>query len=73
MCLRSHLIPSGYRYRIAVVVQARYSRPSAPAEEAGPVLSCGRSAKLMMGEEGQSRKSACRAEQEKEPLQRRCS
>jgi hypothetical protein len=74
VCLRSHPIPSGYRYRIAVVVQARCSRPRALAEEeAGPVLSYGRSVKLMMGEEGQSRKSACRGEQEKEPLQRRCS
>lgn len=59
MCLRLRPIPSGYHYRIAVVVQARYSRRRALEEEeaaGGPVLSCGRSGKLMSGEEGQSRK-----------------
>jgi hypothetical protein len=73
--LRPHPIPSGSRYRIAVVVQARYSRPRALVEEeaGGRLLSCGRSGKLRSGEEGQSRKTACREEQAKGPLQRRCS
>jgi hypothetical protein len=75
VCSRPHPIPSGYRYRIAVVVQARYSRLWAlVVEEAGgPVLSYGRSGKLRSGEEGQNRKTACHEEQAKGPLQRRCS
>jgi hypothetical protein len=79
VCSPSHPTPSDCGCGIALVVQADYccylTLPGLAEVEAAeePLLSSGRSGRLRMGEEGQSRRTACRGERAKGPLQRRCS
>jgi len=67
--------PLGCRCRIVIVVRARYSKllRMLVGEAEEQQLSSERWARLRWGDEDQSRKTACREERAKEPLQPRCS